>query len=493
MSSESMEKRNAYRAYLSRLGIHDLRIYARHIGVSKPTKEKTKEVLLEAILDVLTGVTPPVPPSSRGAPVKEKNTDLTAIEAKIKDIDRRFSGESETETEPKYEIDYTIDLAEKFKEARGKKWILYSPEAEAEEARVYKGQVLLVDEEYFLIPLSLSDMESKMYIPKVLVEKHSIQEGDIVYCRAQRHLNTYQAVEICSVNETEAEFTRLPFAKHTAQPAQERMAFIGEKPSVMEKYLEWVLPIGKGQRGLIVAPPKTGKTTFLRELVKSAKTANPNLWVFVFLTEPAPETINAYKTDFSTREIVCTSFSDEVEKQVCSARLMLQRAKRYAEMGRDVLFILDSFNLLAQAYNETSESVGGKTLAGGLESKTLQFLREYFSAGRNIAEGGSFTFVGSVSVGTGNPADELICERISALANLKISLREDLAKKWLYPAIDFTASHNWDNSVTTEAMRNAGLTLAKRCENISQSESILQALQKIDTQKEFYSFLGLEF
>ncbi|MBQ3221048.1 MAG: hypothetical protein IJB34_03715 [Clostridia bacterium] len=497
MSEENKEKRrNAYRAYLSGLGIHELRTYARHIGVSKPTKEKPKNILIEAILDILTGVVPPVPPSSRGAPVKENSTDLTVIEEKIKEIDESFS----------------VGQKKKFVLADGKpsqsgtdislvgtspnKWVLNSPEQEAEDEKyyntVYKGQVVTVDGEYYLVPLDLSDMEAKIFVPQSFVRGYRLCEGDVVYCRAKKSLSLYQVGEILSVNETEERFERLPFAENTAQESREVLSLLNEKAkdSVLVKYLDWILPIGKGQRGLIVAPPKAGKSVLLKEIANNAKEANPKLCVFVLLIDQAPETVDAYRKCFSSRELVYTSFCDEAEKQVQIARLVLERAKRYVEMGRDVLFLLDSFSSLAQAYNETEESVGGKTLVGGLESKTLQFIREYFSTGRNIGEGGSFTLCGTVSVDTGNPADGLIFDRLSSLSNLKIVLNGELAKRREYPAIDCFASRNWSDALMATIPQ--GLERALNDKFQSDSKSCLEALRKSNSKADFYALLGVK-
>lgn len=497
MSEENKEKRrNAYRAYLAGLGIHELRTYARHIGVSKPTKEKPKNILIEAILDILTGITPPVPPSSRGAPVKENSTNLTAIEEKIKEIDESFSGEQKKKfvlTDGKSSQTGT-DIS--FVDVHPTKWVLNSPEREEEVKRyyntIYKGHVVATENEYYLVPLNLSDVESKIFVPQTFVRAYRLCEGDVVYCRAKKSLSRYQVEEILSVNETEERFERLPFTENTAQEPSEVLSFANEKAkdAVLVKYLDWILPIGKGQRGLIVAPPKAGKSVLLRELAKNAKEANPKLCVFVLLIDQSPETVDEYRKNFSLRELVYTSFCDEAEKQVQIARLFLERAKRYAEMGRDVLFLLDSFSSLAQAYNETEESVGGKTLVGGLESKTLQFIREYFSTGRNISEGGSFTFCGTVSVDTGNPADGLIFDRLSSLSNLQIVLNGELAKRREYPAIDCFASRNWADTLMTVVPQGLEGALVNKFQ--SDSKACLDALKRSNDKADFYAFLGVK-
>ena len=499
--SEVFEKilREAIRSRLVKLDVHGLRAYARHIGVFSPTKGKIKSVLIEEMLDVYMGKTPACEPSRRGAPVKA-NIDTEALDKELAQIVNAKKAEWSQpdefgvtgEEKLQAEKDMLKLLSEFHSPSSSEVLVLHSPEYEEEERynkTVYKGQIVTIDNAEYLVPLKLNEIEDKMYLSRAMMKSHGLQEGDVVCARAKGAGSAYQVTEIHSVNETKEPFSRTPFEKNSAKAPTEKLAFLREsgESCATAKYLDWVMPIGKGQRGLIVAPPKSGKTVFLRELAENAKLANPNLWVFTLLLEQSPETVSAYQKNFSTRELVYTSFSDEPEQQVLVARLMLKRAKRYAEMGRDVLFVLDSFTALVQAFNETEESSGGKTLQGGLESKTLQFVREYFSTGRNIEEGGSFTFIGTVSVSTGNPADELVFERLSALANLQISLSESLAKKRVYPALNFVESRNWDDGVTTTILRDAEKTVGQKS-----AEDCVQALWKFDNAKAFYSFLGLK-
>ncbi|MBQ4053542.1 MAG: hypothetical protein IJD33_04310, partial [Clostridia bacterium] len=206
-------------------------------------------------------------------------------------------------------------------------------------------------------------------------------------------------------------------------------------------------PIGKGHRGIIAASPKSGKSTLLTEIAAVAAKANKNLHVMTLLTDQAPEAIGQYRKIVGTDNLVYTTYEDTPERQVFVANFILNRAKRYAESGKDVLLFVDSFNALSRAYNDTDESAGGKVLAGGLENKTVQYLKRYFGAARCLEKSGSLTILGTMSMDTGNPADDLLKAELSAVSNLEIVLSDDLAKRRIYPPIDLLKTRGKSTSL----------------------------------------------
>ena len=224
-------------------------------------------------------------------------------------------------------------------------------------------------------------------------------------------------------------------------PSKRIALFDGQTVSSQDmKYLQWLLPIGKGQRGCIVSPPKAGKTTLLLEIAQAAYRLNYHLHVFCLLIDQSPEAVGKFRKIIPVENLLYTTYEDAPERQVFVADFLLQRAKSLAESGNDVLILVDSFNALARAFNETEESAGGKVLVGGIESKTIHYLKKYFGAARCLEGEGSITMLGAVSNGTGNPADDLICSELSMIGNLEIRLNEDFAVKRIYPTIDLLQS-----------------------------------------------------
>jgi transcription termination factor Rho len=185
------------------------------------------------------------------------------------------------------------------------------------------------------------------------------------------------------------------------------------------------------------------------DMAISAKRANKNLSVISVLVDQAPEAISFYKAQVGGENVLFTTYEDSPERQMFIAEFALKRAKRYAETGRDVLLIIDSLNALSRAFNETDASIGGKTLAGGLESKTIQYLKRYFGTARCLEDGGSLTIIGALSVATGNPADDLLRAELAPVSNLEIVMSEDLAKRRIFPPIDLFETRGKRTSATS--------------------------------------------
>jgi transcription termination factor Rho len=223
---------------------------------------------------------------------------------------------------------------------------------------------------------------------------------------------------------------------------KEKMHFMAKEMPAdhTEKCLEWLLPLGKGQRGLVVGAPKSGKSQLLIQMAQSAYKANKNLQVLAVLVGESLENIRIYQNAFKGEHLLYTSYDEDVERQVEIAELALQRAKRMAENGQDVLLVVDSLQNLAHAFNDTDASEGGKLLIGNLESKTLFYCKKYFGTARCFTTKGSITMLCSFATETGNPADDILKAELTAISNLEIVLSEDLARRRVYPAIDILKS-----------------------------------------------------
>ena len=197
-------------------------------------------------------------------------------------------------------------------------------------------------------------------------------------------------------------------------------------------------PIGKGQRGLIVAPPKAGKTTLLKKIANSICENYPQSHLITLLIDERPEEVTDIKNSVNC-EVVSSTFDETAEHHIKIAELVLARAKRLVENGRDVVVLLDSITRLARAYNAVSPSTG-KTLSGGIETGALQSPKKFFGAARNIIDGGSLTIVATVLVDTGSKMDEVIYEEFKGTGNMELSLSRGLSEKRIFPAIDLYRS-----------------------------------------------------
>lgn len=456
-----IEFKNACAIYLSTLSVNSLRSYAREVGVAKPTTKK-KQQLIEEILGIFSGDILPQPRATMGAPVKDSGVDITAVKQEVERLHLQcysnatgISMEDLKKNLTSGEVDESISQIEPFdfkrslqrlRESGGNSIRFADPSAKEysndNNKEIYRGQLESLNGVLLLVPLDGMEVEPKIIVPINLLRENGLQEGDIVSCYAEKSHNALVVTQILTVNERLVEdLKRSYFDDALACYPTERINVYSEKSdSVAMKYLQWLLPFGKGQRGCIISSPKAGKTNLLYDVAKSAIANNPYLTVMVLLIDQPPESVGAFRKITSSENILYTTYEDAPETQVFAANFLLKRAKRLAECGRDVLLMVDSLNALAYAYNDTNDSVGGKVFANGIESKTLQFIKKYFGAARCLEDGGSLTILGTLGVSTGNPADDLIYSELSRISNMEIRLSTRLAAKRIYPAIDFSLS-----------------------------------------------------
>ena len=331
---------------------------------------------------------------------------------------------------------------------------------EAVNKTVVRGQLQVLNDVSRLLPLDCGVEEEPIVVPAELINQHGLREGDVVACHTQKSKNVSVVKEILTVNDTQLMFLkRGKFEDREVCYPYQTVPFLSQKgASVSAKYIEWLLPLYQGQRGLILSSPKAGKTELLYTLTTSALQASTGVKAFALLNAQCPETVWKFRNAVPEEQMIYTTYDDSPEKQVFAAEFLLKRAKRLAESGKNVVLFVDSFSSLARAYNETEDSAGGKVLAGGLESKTLQYMRRFLGSARCFKQGGSLTLLGTVACHTGNPFDELLSLEISNLANYQIRLNEDLAAKRVYPAIDLPKSFT----------RTDGLSVGEEAERVYQ-------------------------
>jgi transcription termination factor Rho len=217
-----------------------------------------------------------------------------------------------------------------------------------------------------------------------------------------------------------------------------RLEVEGKGNGVLTRIIDLIAPIGKGQRGLIVSPPKAGKTTVLQEIAQAITVNNPECYLMVVLVDERPEEVTDMQRSVKG-EVIYSTFDRPAEESIQVSDLAIERAKRLVEMGTDVVILLDSITRLARAHNLATPA-SGRILSGGVDSTALYPPKRFFGAARNIEEGGSLTILGTALVETGSKMDEVIFEEFKGTGNMELRLDRKLADKRIYPAIDIESS-----------------------------------------------------
>ncbi len=231
---------------------------------------------------------------------------------------------------------------------------------------------------------------------------------------------------------------RVPFEHLTPLFPQEKFDLTGPKGNLSTRIIDMFTPIGKGQRGMIVAQPKTGKTILLQDVANAVAENHPEVYLIVLLIDERPEEVTEMERNVNA-EVVASTFDEPAEKHVKVANIVLEKAKRMVECGHDVMILLDSITRLARAYNTVSPA-SGKVLSGGVEANALHKPKRFFGSARKIEDGGSLTILATALIDTGSKMDEVIFEEFKGTGNMELQLDRKIANKRLYPAIDIVAS-----------------------------------------------------
>jgi transcription termination factor Rho len=283
-----------------------------------------------------------------------------------------------------------------------------------------------------------------IYVSLSQVRRFMLRKGDTVTGKVRQPKDNekyFALLQIESVNgmDPEPAKQRPNFDKLTPLFPDERVRLEHSPAAVSERIIDLVAPIGKGQRGMVVSPPKAGKTTILKQIANGFLNADPNMHVIILLVDERPEEVTDWQRTVEAAEVVYSTFDKPPDQHIQVTELVLERAKRLAEMGQDVAILLDNITRLARAYNLAAPA-SGKILSGGIDSTALYPPRRFFGAARNIEEGGSLTIISSALVETGSRMDDGIFEEFKGTGNMELRLDRQLAEKRLFPAINVEAS-----------------------------------------------------
>ncbi|MDT3330657.1 transcription termination factor Rho [Microbacterium sp. KSW-18] len=290
--------------------------------------------------------------------------------------------------------------------------------------------------------------QSDVYVSLGQVKKYNLRKGDAVVGAIkqpregeQSSRQKYNAlVKVDAVNGLSVEdaATRVEFGKLTPLYPQERLRLETAPEKLTQRIIDLVAPIGKGQRGLIVAPPKAGKTIVLQQIANAIATNNPEVHLMVVLVDERPEEVTDMQRTVKG-EVIASTFDRPAEDHTTVAELAIERAKRLVELGRDVVVLLDSITRLGRAYN-ISAPTSGRVLTGGVDASALYPPKRFFGAARNIENGGSLTILATALVETGSKMDDVIFEEFKGTGNSELRLSRQLADKRIFPAVDVNAS-----------------------------------------------------
>ena len=284
-----------------------------------------------------------------------------------------------------------------------------------------------------------------VYVPQSLVRRHDLRRGDRIAGHARRNKPNDRFPAMTRVETVEGEPVpeqprqRPHFRDLTPLFPNERLRLeLAEHAPIAMRLVDMMAPIGKGQRGLIVSPPKAGKTTVLKQLAHSIEQNNPEVHLMVVLVDERPEEVTDFKRS-TGGEVISSTFDRPAEDHTQVAELAIERAKRMVEDGRDVVILLDSITRLGRAYNLAAPA-SGRILSGGIDSAALYPPKRFFGAARNIEEGGSLTVIATALIDTGSKMDEVIFEEFKGTGNMELRLDRRMEQKRIFPAIDIQAS-----------------------------------------------------
>jgi transcription termination factor Rho len=283
-----------------------------------------------------------------------------------------------------------------------------------------------------------------IYVSPSQIKRFDLRTGDTVMgqVRPPKEWEKYLAllkVESINGDEPERAKQRVTFDNLKPRYPDERIQLETDDGEISTRICDIIAPLGKGQRGLIVAPPRAGKTVLLQRIANAISVNHPEIALILLLIDERPEEVTDMQTSVPRAEVISSTFDEPADRHVQVADMVLEKAKRLVEHGRHVVILLDSITRLARAHNATVPS-SGKVLSGGIDSKALEKPKRFFGAARNIDEGGSLTIIATALVETGSRADEVIFEEFKGTGNMELVLDRKIADRRIFPAIDINRS-----------------------------------------------------
>jgi len=348
----------------------------------------------------------------------------------------------------------------------------------------------------FLRPINYLPSAEDIYISASQIRKFDLRTGDLVSgkCRPPKENERYFGLlQVNAVNgespDTAAE--RLHFPALTPLYPQEKVVLESSPTHLSTRIMDILAPVGLGQRGLIVAPPKVGKTLLLKEIANSISTNYPEIELFVLLIDERPEEVTDMQRSVKG-EVVASTFDELPENHIKVSELVLERALRLVEHKKNVVILMDSITRLARAYNLVVPP-SGRTLSGGIDPAAFHKPKRFFGSARNVEEGGSLTIIATALVETGSRMDDIIYEEFKSTGNMELHLDRKLAERRIFPAIDIRRSgtRREEMLMTKDALDKVWAIRKNMNESMEFVDNFLRKIGKTKTNEEFFATLDL--
>ena len=333
-----------------------------------------------------------------------------------------------------------------------------------------------------------------IYVSHSQIKLFGLRVGDTVkgFVRPPKEGEKYFAllrVESVNGKTTEEIRDRIPFEHLTPLFPKEKLKLSTSSSLFSTRLLDMFAPIGKGQRGMIVAQPKTGKTTLLKDIANAIVENHPEVYLIILLIDERPEEVTDMQRSVKA-EVISSTFDEQAERHVKVAAIVLEKAKRMVECGHDVVILLDSITRLARAYNTTVPS-SGKILTGGVDANAMQKPKRFFGAARKVENGGSLTIIATALVDTGSRMDEVIFEEFKGTGNMELQLDRKLANRRVYPAIDIpnSGTRREDLLIDKDDLKRIWI-LRKYMDSMNSNEAMEFLLDKMKHTQDNKEFLN---
>ena len=335
--------------------------------------------------------------------------------------------------------------------------------------------------------------DDDIYVPPVQVRRFKLKTGDFVEGLSREKKDKEKFNALIYVNRVNGDTVenlrnRPDFENLTPIYPTERLTLERDSNNVSMRIMDLISPVGKGQRGLIVASPKTGKTTLLKNIANSIRKNYPDIHVIVLLIDERPEEVTDMKRSVLGADVVASTFDEMPQNHIRVAEIVMERAKRLVEHKKDVVILVDSITRLSRAYNVTSP-YSGKTLSGGLDPLALNGPKRFFGAARNIEEGGSLTILATALIETGSRMDDVIFEEFKGTGNMEIKLDRSLSEQRVFPAIDLNKSGTRKDELLLTKEELSAINKIRRQlnaqENKDIADQIIKMIKNTKTNKEF--------
>lgn len=517
---------------LSAKSIFEIRALAKELGVSSPAK-KNKPELMDLIIKISSGEMQPPEPPRRGRPKKSADVEdnqatsadeisksasseqtesvaksngyivnNTSGDMKTAKFIPHFVHNTDTYERPKYGSNYVgtsnngsnTNLNSNF---RYRETVLR--DSGEEEFQEREGYLEINSENYGFLRVRYGEFNEKdAYVRSATIKQFGLRRGDYVKGMCKR-VQENKPIALFTVTELNG----VPYEKVGKRPnfddlvpiyPNERLRLEVSPRDYATRCIDLVSPIGKGQRGIIVSPPKAGKTTLLKMIASSISTNYPDVELKVLLIDERPEEVTDMQRSIKG-EVVYSTFDELPDNHTKTAEMLLDKAKRLVESGKDVVILLDSLTRLARAYNLTIPPTG-RTLSGGIDPGALHSPKRFFGSARNIENGGSLTIIATALVDTGSRMDDVIFEEFKGTGNMEIHLDRRLSEKRIFPAIDLAKSGTRKEELLLTPSELEGTwsirKMLSNADNAEATENLISMIVKTSTNKEFIDQLNMQ-